>query len=477
MLLDYAKAEQSFTHFVKAAWTILEPSTPMLWNWHHEVICEYLEAVLAGDIKRLIINMPPRYLKSIIVTVAFPAWVWAKDPSYRFINASYSESLALKHAVDRRLLINSLWYQTAWSGRFSLSSDQNQKSEYTNDKRGHMVAVGMLGTVTGKGGDIVIIDDPHNPKKAESDVERAATIEVFDSTFTTRLDNKKTGRMIVVMQRLHEGDLTGHLLAKGGWEHLSLPAEASTRIVVTFPRSKRELVREKGDLLHPEREGREEIEKQKVALGSYGYAGQYDQSPSPRIGGLFKRSHWRFYDKMPLALEGWLQSWDMAFKDKDTSDYVAGLVMARVGANIYVIDLTMEKMGLVRSCEAVRSLSQKWPKTLLKLVEDKANGTGVVDTLKSEIRGLVLVEPEGSKWERAVAIEPMLEAGNVYLPSPEISPKLMVEGQLRTMTEVIIDQCATFPRGKHDDIVDALTQGLKRLHRRSFEKNKAMSTL
>lgn len=472
ILLDYKHAERSFSHFVRAAWALLEPSTPLLWNWHHELICEYLEAVLAGDVKRLIINMPPRYMKSIIVTVLFPAWCWIRSPSMRFISTSYSQMLSTKHSVDRRLVLESPWYQAAWGSTFKLSDDQNQKMEYTNDKRGHMVATSMLGTVTGKGGDCIIVDDPHNPKKAESELERQAAVEAFDSTFTTRLDDKKTGRMIVVMQRLHEKDLTGHLLAKGGWEHLCLPAEAPARTVIKFPRSAKEIVREQGDLLHEARDGKPELEAQKVALGSYGYAGQYDQAPAPRVGGLFKRHYWRFYSKLPERLESELQSWDLAFKGKDDSDFVAGVVMGRVvaGADVYIIDLLNERLGFKASCSAVRSLSQKHPRALLKLVEDKANGPGLVDVLKSEIPGLVLVNPEGSKWERACSIEPMLEAGNVFLPAPEIAPKIMHNGQLTDITTLIINQCAVFPRGDHDDIVDALTQGLKRLQRKSFDR-------
>jgi predicted phage terminase large subunit-like protein len=474
---DYALAERSFSHFYRAAWSVLEPTTELKWNWHIECIAEYLEAVDRGQIKRLIINMPPRNSKSMTVTVMFPAWCWIRRASRRFINVSYSESLAVKHNVDRRLLINSPWYQAAWGDRFSFSPDQNLKSEYTNDKRGHCVAAGMLGTITGKGGDVIICDDPHNPQKAESDVEREKTVDTFDSTLTTRLDDKKTGAMILVMQRLHERDLTGHLLKKGGWEHLCLPAEAPTRSVITFPISGKEVVREEGEILHPEREGPVELAAQKVALGSYGYAGQYDQNPAPRAGGLFKRSYWRYYVTLPERIDIWIQSWDMAFKDKATSDYVVGLVMARAGASIYVVDMVMDKLGFSKSKDAIRSLSQKWPRALLKVVEDKANGTGIVDDLKSEIAGLVLQNPEGSKWERASRCEPMLEAGNVYLPTPETCAKIMVDGKPKTITDAIMDQCAVFPNGANDDIVDALTQGLDRLRPKVHDRTKALGVL
>ncbi len=469
--LDYELAERSFAHFFKAAWPVLEPATELLSNWHQELIAEYLQATLTGDIKRLIINMPPRYSKSLLVTVMFPAWCWIANPSLRFINASYSEDLATKHNVDRRTLLQSAWFQAAWGGRFSFSADQNQKTEYTNDKRGHCVGVGMLGTVTGKGGDYVIVDDPHNPKKAESDLEREATINAFDSTFTTRLDNKKTGRMIVVMQRLHHKDLTGHLLAKKAegehWTHLNLPAEAPRKTTIKFPVSGRRLVREAGAILHPAREGKKELDAAKVSLGSYNFAGQYDQNPTPRAGGMFKKSYWRYYTVKPEKFDQEIQSWDLTFKDLVTSDYVVGFAMGRLGADIYILDMIRAQMGLKASCAAVATMSQRWPKTMLKLVEDKANGPGVVDLLKSKITGLVLENPEGSKIERAALVEPTCESGNVHWPDPDLHP----------WVKHAIAELAAFPKGDHDDVVDAFTQGVKRLQVKGHDKFLALGTL
>ncbi len=470
--LDYAKAEKSFSHFFKAAWSILEPTTPRLDNWHQEAIAEYLEATLAGDITRLIINMPPRYSKSLLVTVMFPAWCWIRDPSLKFINASYAEDLAVKHAVDRRILMQSNWYQAAWSNKFQFSNEQNQKSEYINDKRGSMVAVGMLGAVTGKGGDYVIIDDPHNPKKAESDAERKSAVEAFDSTFTTRLDNKKTGRIIVVMQRLHFKDLTGHLLDKKAegehWTQLKLPGEAPRRTVITLPLSKRKVIRNEGDILHPDREGAKELASMKVSLGSYGYAGQYDQNPTPRAGGLFKKSYWRYFIQVPPRFDEIIQTWDMTFKDLTTSDYVAGLVLGRLGADIYVLDAKHAQMGFSKSRDAVIELSRRHPLATRKLIENKANGPAIQDNLKSKIPGIILVEPEGSKMERAALVEPWFEAGNILLPHPNIA---------QPWVKNLIDEAASFPKGEHDDLVDALTQGVKYLQKNFLDKFKALGNL
>jgi predicted phage terminase large subunit-like protein len=451
ILLDYGKAQADFAHYFKAAWPILEPKNQLLPNWHLDLIAEYLTATFKHGMKRLIINMPPRYSKSILATVTFPTWLWIHNPELRFIFSSYSDKLSIKHSVDRRYLMDSPWFQYAWGKNFEITGVPDIKTEFINNHRGHMIATSMLGSVTGKGGDYVIIDDPHNPKMAESEKLRTSTIAAFDQTFVTRLDDKKNGRIVVIMQRLHEKDLTGHLIAKqAGYEHLCLPAEAPRKTIVNFPISKRVIEREAGALLHPEREGPEELKAQKIALGSYAYAGQYDQSPAPRVGGILKRKYWRKYLTPPTKFDEIIQTWDMAFKDLETSDYVVGLVLGRIGADKYLLDMVRDKMGLTASCNAVTALSKRWPLARKKLIEDKANGPAVKDVLRDKISGIVMIVPQGSKSERAAAVEPQCEAGNVWFPDETICPWI----------DTVIDECAVFPKGDHDDIVDALTQGL-----------------
>lgn len=296
--LDEVRAElarRSLSRYIREAWQVIEPGTEYLHNWHIDAISEYLTAVTQGQILRLLINMPPRYMKSISVSVMWPTWSWIDRPSSRWIFASYSQSLSTKHSVDRRTIIQSDWYRSHWGDLYNLTSDQNVKTEYQNDKRGVMVATSVGGTATGKGGDFIIVDDPHNPKEAQSDIQREAAITFFDQTLSTRLDNKKTGAIVVVMQRLHERDLSGHILERGGYEHLCLPAEAEKRTVIRMPVSLKEIIREERGLLWPEREGPQEIAGQKISLGSYGYAGQYQQRPSPAEGGILKRYWWRFW--------------------------------------------------------------------------------------------------------------------------------------------------------------------------------------
>jgi predicted phage terminase large subunit-like protein len=446
-----ARAEIQLAAYIRKAWPVIEPATAYLHNWHIDAISEFLEAVTAGQITRLLINMPPRYMKSICVSVMWPTWEWITRPDTRWLFASYSGSLSTKHSVDRRTLIQSDWYQARWGSRYSLTTDQNVKTEYQNDQRGVMVATSVGGSATGKGGTRIVVDDPHNPQEALSDVQRASAITFFDQTLSTRLDDKKHGVIVVVMQRLHAADLSAHVLEQG-YTHLNLPAEAPTRTIVTLPRSGQTIIREPGAILWPEREGPPELARAKGALGSYGYAGQYDQSPSPPVGGVFQRGWWRFYRQAPARFDEQIQSWDMAFKGLTDSDYVVGQVWGKVGAEKYLLDQVRGQMSFTETCHAVETLSAKWPRATAKLVEDKANGTAVIDTLRRKVAGLIAVEPEGGKQARAAAISPEVEAGNVYLPDPALAP----------WVHDFIEEAAAFPRGLHDDQVDGMTQALLR---------------
>ena len=239
-------AERSLRAFVEQAWPILEPTTPFLPNWHIDLLCDYLEAVTAGECARLVINMPPRYGKSLIVSVCWPVWAWIRRPESRWVFTSYAEALAVQHSLDRRTLLLSPWYQGSW-GRHVQLTDQNEKTEYWNSRRGRMLATSIGGTVTGKGGNHIVVDDPHTPRYAESDTVRQHAIEYFLRTLVTRLDDKRLGTIVVVMQRLRTGDLTATCLDLG-YTHLCLPAVAEMRTTHRFLRSARAVTREIGDL-------------------------------------------------------------------------------------------------------------------------------------------------------------------------------------------------------------------------------------
>ena len=453
------RAETSLGEYVAQAWAILEPDTPYLPNWHVDLIAEYLEAVTAGEITRLVINVPPRYMKSLLVSVFWPTWEWLHASHTRWLFASYSESLSTKHSLDRRVVLQSPWYRQRWGHQFRLTSDQNEKSEYRNDRRGAMIATSVGGSATGKGGNRIVVDDPHNPMQAESDRQRQQANDFYLTTLSTRLDDKRHGAIVLVMQRLHTRDLTAVCLDHG-FTHVRIPAEAETATTIVFPRSGRTVERAVGDVLWPAREGPEELERQKIALGSYAYAGQYQQSPTPRGGGLFKRDWWQFYQELPAECSEFAQSWDLSFKGGGEHDYVVGLVAARRGADIYLIDRFKAHASFQETLTAIRQMTRRYPAATRILVEDKANGSAIIDTLKHEIGGIIAVTPEGGKYARASACEPKVQAGNVYLPSPTAPNSRSIAE--RQWVHDFIEQLAVFPLGEHDDDVDAFTQLLVR---------------
>jgi predicted phage terminase large subunit-like protein len=453
------QAERSLRAFVEQAWHILEPDTPFLTNWHINLICEYLEAVTEGEITRLVINLPPRYMKSLLVSVLWPTWEWLRAPQMRWLFASYSESLSTKHSLDRRVVLQSPWYRDRWGDRFHLTSDQNEKAEYRNDRRGIMTATSVGGSATGKGGNRIVVDDPHNPAQAESDRQRQQAIDFFLTTLSTRLDDKRKGAIVVIMQRLHTRDLTAVCLDQG-YTSLIIPVEAEYPSILTFPRSGATITRAVGELLWPARESHDDLTRQKAALGSYAYAGQYQQRPSPRGGGLFKRSWWKYYAELPSDMQEHAQSWDLAFKGGGEHDFVVGLVAARRGADIYLIDRYKQHASFQETLAAMRQMSERYPEAHTILVEDNANGPAIIDTLNHEIGGIIAVTPEGGKYARASACEPQVEAGNVYLPSPTAPNGHSIPE--RAWVHDFVEQLAVFPQGDHDDDVDAFSQLLTR---------------
>jgi predicted phage terminase large subunit-like protein len=459
--MSIRRARQSLRFFVELVWPILEPGTAFLANYHIGLICEYLEAITAGEILRLVINIPPRYMKSLLVSVLWPCWEWYQQPSGRYIFSSYAEGLASHHSLSRRRLIRSRAYQR-FAPEVRLTRDQAQKLEFHNTKGGIMVATSTGGSITGKGGNRLIIDDPHNPIQAESDAQRQQAIDFFRYTLSTRLDDPKRDAIVLVMQRLHTRDLTAVCLEQG-FTHLCLPALAPSHTTIVFPRSGKTVVRELDSPLWPERQGVDELEHQRHTLGSYGFAGQYQQSPVPREGGMFKLEWWQYSDH-PGQFNEIYQSWDLSFKDGDGHDYVVGLVAGRIGTHVHILDRFKGKVSFVETLHAIRRMSAKYPGTRAVLIEDAANGPAVVSALNKEIRGILPVTPEGGKQSRAAAVQPQIEAGQVFLPRPRFD-----DGTLRpeyAWVEDFRDQCSLFPKGEHDDDVDALTQLLVYLQKR-----------
>jgi predicted phage terminase large subunit-like protein len=451
------KAERSLRVFTEQAWPVIEPQTPFVPNWHIDAICEHLEAVTRGQLHYLLILVPPRHTKSILVAVMWPAWEWIRQPGTRWLFSSYDGGLSVRDAVKCRRLFQSVWYRKRWGQTVKLTGDQNAKERYENTKGGYRIATSVGGSATGEGGDRIVCDDPANIKFAESDTVRQSIIDWWDTVMSTRANDPANSARVIIMQRCHAEDLAGHVIAQGGWEVLTLPAEFESRFACTTSIGFRDPRTEDEELLWPARFPRPEIDSLKLQLGAYAAAAQLQQRPAPRGGGIVKRTWWRFYRDLPPKFDEVIQSWDMAFKDLNSSSYVTGQVWGRVGANKYLIDQDRRKMRFTETLRAVRALSAKYPKARAKLVEDKANGPAVMDTLRGEIPGLIAVEPAGSKVSRLEATSPDIEAGNVYLPDPALNP----------WVEEYMSEFDFFPRGAFDDQVDGTTQALLRFQRRS----------
>jgi predicted phage terminase large subunit-like protein len=449
--------------FVHQAWTLLEPVSPLVWNWHLDLICGYLTLIKDNQFKEkcgeelegIIFNVPPRTMKSLLISVFFPIWLWIVDPSRRFMFVSYSEKLSTQHSVFRRSLIESEWYQQRWSKMFSLSRDQNVKSHYENSRRGTMFSTGMQATATGMGGDILIFDDPLNPEQAISQLEREAVNLRFDTTFRSRINDPATGVKIIIMQRLHELDLTGHVLEREShrWKHVSLPAIAEKDEEWKFPDSDHIEVQKAGNLLWPQRLSESFLRSQRVGMGSWAFNGQYQQSPAPQDGGIVKRAWVRFYRELPEHFEFMVQSWDCTFSGGADNDFVAGQVWARSGGRYYMLPYrTYERLDFGPTMAAIKSCHGKFPRAHAILIEDKANGPAIISELQKEIPGIVAVNPEGGKIARAQATAPLWEAGSIELPDPQIFGATWMEDYLHNI-------CA-FPKAAHDDDMDATSQAL-----------------
>jgi len=324
---------------------VLEPETPFVDGMHFRAVCDHLQAVSEGRIRHLIVNIPPGHAKSLLTAVFWPAWVWIDHSEARWLFSSYREPLATRDSVKCRRLIESEWYQERWGDRYQLTGDQNQKQRFENDRTGYRVVVPMS-SGTGERGDYVVVDDPHSVDQAQSDAERTSAVDWWNGSMSTRLNDFATGHKIVIQQRLHEADLTGDLLVRGGYQLLCLPAEfepdrrCSTSIGWEDPRTVF------GQLLWPEKVTQADIENLKNTLGSYRYAGQYQQRPSPAGGGMLQKHWWRYWQpkganlkpvqvklpngtielrpavNLPVQFDMILQSWDMAFKDTKKSDFV-----------------------------------------------------------------------------------------------------------------------------------------------------------
>jgi len=444
----------SLVGFVREAWRILEPSTPYKHGWHIDAICQHLEAITQGRINRLLINVPPGTMKSLLTSVFWPTWEWTTRPSLRYLTTSYSEDYAKRDARRMRDLIESEWYQGLWGDTVRLA--RKGEMSFENTAKGNREAKPFV-RLTGGRGDRVIIDDPHSTETAESESERNTTIRIFRESVPTRLNDPVTSAIVVIMQRLHANDVSGQILAlKLGYEHLMLPMEfeperaCQTSIGFRDPRTY------DGELLFPERFPRETVERDKIPLGAYAIAGQFQQRPSPREGGLFKR-HW-FADKIIGAAPDrtvWVRHWDLAASTRSQSAFTAGVKLGRdrdgkfyVGHVIRTRDEGARVRNLISATAEIDGV-----KVSISLPQDpgQAGKVQAQDFIAMLAGYKVHAEPEtGDKESRAEPFSAQCEGGNVYL----------VRGE---WNEAYLDELCAFPSGKFKDQVDASSGAFGRL--------------
>lgn len=460
---------RSLAEFVKAAWHVLNPDEDLIWNWHLDALCQHLEAVTAGRINRLLINIPPGTMKSLIVSVFWPAWEWGPKgrPSLKYVSTSYKDDFVTRDTRRTRDLILSPWYQLHWPMRLPRQGETSFANESTGYREGY-----LFRSLTGGRGNRVIIDDPHSTESAESDAERQRAVRIMMESVPSRLNDLKRDAIVVVMQRLHERDVSGAILAKAdelGYVHLCLPMEfeperrCKTILGFVDPRTY------EGELLFPAKFPRDEVDKLKASLGSYGTAGQLQQRPSPRGGGLFKRA-WFGPDQLikrsavPVRLAGRTRAWDLAATQKKSGNNpsaTAGVRLARDFAGRFFVEHVLrmqETAGTVWSTiEATAATDPRGTRVRLPQDPGQAGKSQAGQMVKGLAGYDVRVEPPtGDKETRATPASVQAEAGNVFIVIND-------DGTLPEWVEPFLDEVCTFPTGAKDDQVDAFADAFNDL--------------
>lgn len=456
--IEREASKRSLSHFVKLGWKNLEPAEKYLHNWHMDAMGEHLQAATAGQITRLLINVPPGTSKSSVVSVFWPAWMWgpAGKPQFRFIGAAHEKTLATRDSRRTRLLVESKWYQDRWPTE--ITSDQNEKTFFENTKRGFRQA-SAVASMTGKRGHVVVWDDPINPLQAGSPVARAKAIEVFTETLPSRMVNPITSVIVIVMQRLHVDDVSGYILANElGYEHLCLPMEyepsrqCRTSIGFKDPRTK------EGELLFEMRFPRAVVERDKKVMGSYATAGQFQQRPAPRGGGMFKRADFEIISALPVGCR-WVRGWDLAASTDQASAFTAGVLMGVTPSGEFVI------------ADVVRG--QFSPSQVETTIRNTASQDA---SAYAGVRGSIPQDPGagGKAWARAIV---KAAAGFPYRASTESGDKVTRAEPFAAQVEInnvkllngawnkaFLDEIEVFPNATIKDQVDAASRAFMELN-------------
>lgn len=482
--LRAVRAEQcrrSLAQFVRQSWHVLEPTASLEWNWHIDAIAMHVQAQLEewaaaperSVLQNLAINVPPGTGKSRLTSVCASAWAWLRWPSLRIGCLSSNPRVAVRDSIYARDLITSDWYQQTFRPDWTLNRDRNGKELFANTAGGFRSALGFSSRITGDRWDWLMVDDPHDAQEVHSDQMRSVAIDRWNGAIGNRLNDLRRSRRTLIMQRLHEADLCGVVLAQGGWAHLCLPMEfephrigaARDGIPLETPIGWRDPRTEPGELLFPKRFPREILDAERERLGSLGYAGQMQQRPTPADGDIF-RSAWfaHRYTELP-ALDEVYVVWDTALKAAESNDESAGLAFG-IGEDglLYLLDLVH---GRWETPDVAQRLVAQYGAMRMRfgsrargcLVEDKGSGTTLVQYLRRAQPGIPIipVPAETDKAARARGVTPLLEAGRLRLPCSEAFP------ESRAWVTALVEQCLAFPAAKHDDRVDVLVYALRRL--------------
>jgi predicted phage terminase large subunit-like protein len=447
--LLHALLRQDLPSFIAKCLATLEPGTRYRENWHVRHIAFHLDRVARGQCRRLILNIPPRHLKSICVTVAFTAWRLGHDPGLKVMAVSYAHDLTRKHALDFRTVVESEWYRQVFP-QLRIEPRRNRDIELVTTAQGSRFATSVGGSVLGRGADLIVIDDPIKALDALSEAERRRVREFYDNTLYTRLNDKTTGAIVIVMQRLHADDLVGHVLAKEDWEVVTISAiETEDRAYRLGPEPGDVYRRRAGEVLHAEREPAAVLEQLRRTLGSLNFSAQYQQNPLPQEGNLIRREWIRYYEAVPRPLDLTVVSWDTASTLAETSDWSVGTVWGLRGSDIYLLDVVRGRFEVPELRRRIEAVHREHGADAT-LIEDTDIGRAIGQELRraGPLRPL-LPRPRFDKTARLLAQSPKFEAGQVLLPreAPWLAEYL--------------EELLGFPNARHDDQVDSTSQALR----------------
>lgn len=483
--LEREACKRSYYEFVKRSFHVLNPGTKFIDNWHIKYLCDHLQAkiesVMNGENpKDTVINVPPGSMKSTIFTICVAPWAWTRWKHFKHLGVSYVSEVASKHCRHSRKIITSDWYIKLFSD-IELIKDENKKTSFENTQSGHRYSTGIGGSATSMHFHYISVDDPQNPKKARSETLRNVANKEYDETLQSRVINPNAYYFAIVMQRLHEDDLTGYVMRKNPnrYDHIVIPAEMKTEYIEPKELSENYV----NSLYFPDRFPKKFIENQKIELGSFGYSGQYDQSPSPDDGGFLKPFWFGFYDKKNLDHDH-ITNYvcDTAFGKTSMSsadtDYSVTMASTTKDQKLYIKSIDRHRLPIYEFYDSLFEFLKNtgYNDSSCIYIEPKANGISIIDQLQNGIERngqMVYLNvirdkaPTDSKEQRMNVQVPKIEAGKVLLPIGDMPYSLVDEHGERKTVYVepwvcdFLDECKRFPTGKHDDQVDTLEQSCR----------------